>query len=164
MKEIKLRFVRLPDDIATWTHELLHQDESVIISKFRFSGLKRPSEIKGRVVVDNEYMGICYEFVDKGYEIIKVFDLDERLTGYYCNINTRPRLFEGGYEVVDLFLDVWVFPDLEYSVMDEDEFECALEKGLIGEKERAFAQTVLRGIIGDLEEGKFPPRIVDEIG
>jgi predicted RNA-binding protein associated with RNAse of E/G family len=164
MKEIKLRFIRLPDDIVTWTHELLHQDEDVIISKFRFSGLTKPSEIMGKIVVDNEYTGICYEFVDNGYEIIKVFDLDDKLTGYYCNINTRPKPFEGGYEVVDLFLDVWVFPNLEYSVLDEDEFECAFERGLIKEEQKDFALTVLKRILGDLEERNFPPRIVDELG
>ncbi len=164
MEEIKLRLVRPPDKVDTWTHELLHRDGDVIISKFRFSKMKGPAEIEGSVVADNDYTGICYEFVDRGYEIIKIFDLEDRFTGYYCNINTRPEPFEGGYEVKDLFLDVWVFPDKKFSVLDEDEFEDAFRKGLISEEEEMFARAVLKRILDDLEGGRFPPGIVDEIG
>ena len=71
MKTIKLRFVRLPDDIMLWTHELIHQDDKIIVSKFKFSDLKKPSEIKEKVVVENGYTGICYDFLNEGYTTIR---------------------------------------------------------------------------------------------
>jgi predicted RNA-binding protein associated with RNAse of E/G family len=53
-----------------------------------------------------------------------------RHTGYYCDIVTPPRpLDDGEVEVTDLFLDLWVSPDLGYEVLDEEELECALLKG-----------------------------------
>jgi predicted RNA-binding protein associated with RNAse of E/G family len=164
MKTIKLRFIRRPDEVDIWTHELIHQDKEVIISKFKFSNLREPSRIEGKVVVENDYTGICYEFIEKGLEVIKIFDFNEQLTGYYCNINTRPKTFDGGYEVVDLYLDVWVFPDLRFVVLDEEEFNDAVEKGLVDDDERIFAKRVLSDVLENLRAGNFPPRIVGEIG
>jgi predicted RNA-binding protein associated with RNAse of E/G family len=164
MKTIKLRFVRLPDIINVWTHELIRQDEKIIVSRFKFEDLKGPYSIKGRLVVKNGYTGVCYDFLDKGYEIIKVLDMEDKLTGYYCNINKYPKVHEGWYEVVDLFLDIWVFPDMNYVVLDEDEFEDAFKKGVIKEDEKKFAEKNLGDIIRILETKKFPPKIMSEIG
>jgi len=144
MKTIKLRFVRLPDEVVHWTHELIHQDDKIIISKFKFSDLKEPSEIKKKVVVENGYTGICYDFLNEGFEVIKVLNFNDELTGYYCNINKYPRVHEGWYEVVDLFLDIWVFPDLEYVVLDEDEFNEAFKKGWIKEDARIWTRKIFR--------------------
>jgi len=164
MNTIKLRFVRLPNDVNLWTHEFMYQDKEVIVSKFKFEELKSAFKIKDKAVVENDYTGICYEFLNKGFEIIKVLDLNNKLTGYYCNINRYPKMFDGGYEVVDLFLDVWVFPDLEYVVLDEDELEEAFEKGWIKEEDKKFAEKVLENLIKDLKVKDFPPKIVGEVG
>ncbi|MCK5548200.1 MAG: DUF402 domain-containing protein [Thermoplasmata archaeon] len=163
METIKLRFVRPPNEVNVWTHDLLFKSDDVIVSKFIFSGLKVPSKVKDVIIVENGYTGICYEFLDRGLEIIKVLDTRNELSGYYCNINRNPKMFDGGYEVVDLFLDVWVFPDFEYVVLDEDEFENALKNGWINEKDGRFANSVLKTLLEDLNKGKFPPEIVKEI-
>jgi predicted RNA-binding protein associated with RNAse of E/G family len=164
MRTIQLKFIRPPDSVNLWTHELLHRDDDVIVSKFKYDDMKGPYEIDGDVIVDNGYTGICHELLGKGLEVIKVLDMTGKLTGYYCNINRNAKMFDGGYEVVDLFLDVWVFPDLKYRVLDEDEFEEASEKGWISGVDREFALRVLDDIVREIESGNFPPRIVGEVG
>ncbi len=44
------------------------------------------------------------------------------LDGWYCNINLPPQRVSDGYSYVDIDLDVWVYPDLSYDILDEDEY------------------------------------------
>ena len=62
-----------------------------------------------------------YFYADRWYNIFEIRASD-RLKGWYCNV-TRPARI-GADEVVaeDLALDLWVAPDGETRVLDEDEF------------------------------------------
>ncbi len=57
------------------------------------------------------------------YNIFAIHDRDDdRLKGWYCNV-TRPAEFSPGkIAYVDLALDLLVYPDGEYLVLDEPEF------------------------------------------
>ncbi len=162
MSKITVRVKRLPDDVEEWEHELLLDTPELIISEFTFSGLPKPSVLEGKIVTENGYRGILFEFVDEWYEIIKIWDHDGDLVGYYCNINAPPVMFDGGYEITDLFLDLWVYPDLECIVLDEDELLEAVERNLIDPELKEKAQKVLAGLVAMVKSGKFPPKIVDE--
>jgi predicted RNA-binding protein associated with RNAse of E/G family len=160
--KVTVRIRRLPEEVEEWEHELLLDDQELIVSEFIFSGLPRPSVLKGRTVTENGYRGILFEFVKEWYEIIKIWNHDGGLVGYYCNINAPPIRFEGGYEITDLFLDLWVFPDLEYIILDEDELLEGAERGWISSSMKMKAQEVLTELVNTVESGKFPPEIVNE--
>ena len=64
---------------------------------------------------------ICFFYDDVWYNIISMV----RKSGifYYCNI-ASPSLFDGeAIKNIDYDLDVKVFPDESYSILDENEFE-----------------------------------------
>lgn len=64
---------------------------------------------------------ICFYFDDKWYNVISMV----RKTGiyYYCNI-ASPSLYDGeAIKNIDYDLDVKVFPDGEYMILDENEYE-----------------------------------------
>ncbi len=42
--------------------------------------------------------------------------------GWYCNVTEPARFFEDRIEQIDLFIDVWVTPQGETLILDEDEF------------------------------------------
>lgn len=162
MPKIRVRIVRLPDDIAEWEHELLLDTPEMIISEFNFTGLPKPTVLKGRTICENGYRGMLFEFVREWYEIIKIWNHEGEFVGYYCNINRPPERFEGGYEATDLFLDLWVFPDMEYVILDEDELLEAVERGLIDNTTESKAKEVLNTLVNMVEGRNFPPRIVNE--
>ena len=63
---------------------------------------------------------ICFYYDDKWYNIISMI----RKTGiyYYCNI-ASPSLYDGeAIKNIDYDLDVKVFPDGEYMILDENEY------------------------------------------
>jgi protein associated with RNAse G/E len=42
---------------------------------------------------------------------------------YYCNISSPFILEEGALKYIDYDLDIKVFPDMTYTILDEDEYE-----------------------------------------
>lgn len=44
------------------------------------------------------------------------------LKSWYCNINALPERTSDGYSFIDLDLDIWLYPDLSYDILDEDEY------------------------------------------
>ncbi len=64
---------------------------------------------------------ICFFYDDRWYNVISMI----RKSGvyYYCNIAT-PSIFDGeAIKNIDLDLDIKVYPDFHFDILDEDEFE-----------------------------------------
>ena len=155
-----VRVIRPHGDTSDYDQDLVADLGNLIITTFDFSEFRRPLVVRDKLVVDNGYHALLFEFFSPPLEIVAIWDLNGTLTGYYCNINSEPSRIEGGYEVVDLYLDVFVLPDMSYEVLDEDEFEEAIEKGWIQEQEASLARETVRRVIQEVESGEFPPEIV----
>jgi uncharacterized protein len=92
-------------------------------------------------------------YADRWYNIFAVHDVeDDRLKGWYCNITRPARLTETEVHAEDLALDLLVFPDGRFLVLDQDEFE-ALE---LTASERRAAQQALRALIRRIDQRRPP--------
>src|SRR6266550_1348412 len=74
---------------------------------------------------------ICFEPGDRFIEYysakcwFNIFDIaspDGTRKGWYCNIAEPARIYDNQIEQIDLLLDVWVNPQGETLILDEDEF------------------------------------------
>ena len=75
-------------------------------------------------------------YADRWYNIFQMHDVDDdRLKGWYCNLTRPARLEAEAIYAEDLALDLMVYPDGRFVVLDEDEF-AALE---LSETERQQA-------------------------
>jgi len=77
------------------------------------------------ITLEEGELWVEYYYRDRWYNVLKIFDVSGRLKGYYCNI-CLPAEFDG--QVItwrDLTLDVYIFPDGSYRVLDEAEFEAS---------------------------------------
>jgi uncharacterized protein len=64
-------------------------------------------------------------YTDRWYNIFEIHDRDtDDLKGWYCNIS-QPAVFESEdvLSFIDLALDLWVTPDGNQIILDEDEFK-----------------------------------------
>jgi len=155
-----LRLIRPPGDVVEFQQELIEDRGNLIVSKFAFEDLDEPTIMEGREVVANGYHAILFEFFEPPLEILKIYDRDAKLTGYYCNVNTKPSRFEGGYEIIDLFIDVFVFPDMRYQILDEEEFETAVREGWITSEQERLARKTVDRLVADIKARTFPPAVV----
>lgn len=63
-----------------------------------------------------------YYFTDRWYNIFEIFDAHQTLKGWYCNVAAPAMIKDDAVEQIDLLLDVWVTPQGDTLLLDEDEF------------------------------------------
>lgn len=104
----------------SWTCELIGQDGQML----EFLGVFTKE-------IDHPELGLLaagtvsyeYYWLDKHYNIFRFHEPDGRLRNWYCNINLPPKFENGVLDYVDLDVDIIVWPDMSYSVVDIDDFE-----------------------------------------
>jgi protein associated with RNAse G/E len=142
--------------------------DSVGVERWRYEGvviLTTPTSIKLQAQYNNRLTkidtlhirpgDIFLEtfFSDRWYNIFAIFNGDNRgFKGWYCNI-TRPASIEATRVIAeDLALDLVVYPDLRWKVLDEEEF-AAIE---LGPEERARARLALEELIARVSSTEEP--------
>ncbi|MEM3396985.1 MAG: DUF402 domain-containing protein [Thermoplasmata archaeon] len=155
MEKVELVAIRPGKPTEIWHNEKIYEDEDVVVSLFDFSNLKKEFVVDGKVVIDRSCRAFCADFIGKPYEILVVLDKENALRGYYVNINRKIERQENKIFVHDLFLDIWVFPDMKWQVLDEEEFEAAREKGLLPEEDVELARQTLKEFLEKIDSGEF---------
>lgn len=163
MPKLHLRYVRLPNQVSDIYDELIYRSEKVVASKSQITSA-HSVVFDGEVVLAYGFQIVYFELIGKWFTVGRIRNLEGRHTGYYCDIVTPPKpLEDGGVELTDLFLDLWVSRDLRNKVLDEEELENALSKGWITEQLYEKAKTELKKLINIVKKGKFPPYHVKQL-
>ncbi len=63
-----------------------------------------------------------YFYTDRWFNIFAIASVNGQHKGWYCNIAMPAQIGEERIEQIDLLLDVWVRPDGEVLLLDEEEF------------------------------------------
>jgi predicted RNA-binding protein associated with RNAse of E/G family len=163
--DFRFEVVRLPDRRTTFHSTLRQVDERLIVLSHQITPSK-PFTYRGDEVIGSDYQAVWFLFKDEPYDIGRFYRPDGTWTGYYVDI-LDPVCWRGPdastlQPLVDLFLDLWIAPDLSYSVLDEDELAEALFQGAISSERADNARAVLAGLIAEVEAGTFPPQAVRE--
>jgi predicted RNA-binding protein associated with RNAse of E/G family len=162
-QKLHLRYVRLPDKVLDEYDEPVYRSELVIVGKSQIVS-EHSVTFNHEVVLAKGFQIIYFELMRKWFSVGKIVDPLGRHTGYYCDIVKPPRLLEdGGVEVTDLFLDLWVSPDLKYKVLDEEELENAFDRGWITKQLYGKAKDELKRLINTVERKRFPPLLVRHV-
>jgi protein associated with RNAse G/E len=69
---------------------------------------------------------IEYFYSDRWFNIFAIATADGQRKGWYCNVAAPALIDTERVEQVDLLLDVWVAPDGQLLILDEDEFAADL--------------------------------------
>ena len=167
METVTLTYKRPPDRVNYFQQQLLYIDDDVIVTTQRVKP-STPIVQNGRTVLADNFAVVWFVFTGLWYDVGKVYNLNNEWTGYYCDIMkpVKRRVDASDkldcFEITDLFLDLWINPDGTYQIQDEDEFEEAIQKGVIGSELESSARDVLTALIVEVETGKFPPQFVQE--
>lgn len=118
-------------------------------------------ESDGRKWITKE-PAICFFYDNCWYNIISMI----RKTGvyYYCNI-ASPSLYDGeSIKNIDYDLDVKVYPDNSYSILDEYEYECHSKKMKYPEEVKIIIKKEMDRLISKIKnkEKPFDYHTIDE--
>jgi predicted RNA-binding protein associated with RNAse of E/G family len=158
-----LRYVRFPDNVLDLHDDLVYRSKEIFVGK---SHIRSANSVvfDGKTVLASGYQIVYFEMMRKWFSVGKIRDLGGKHTGYNCDIITPPRLLEDSVvEITDLFLDLWVAPDLRYKILDEKELDDALRRGWIKEQLYKKARTELEKLITLVKHGDFPPPLVKRL-
>ncbi len=106
----------------TWRYpgQILARDDHSILLEAFFNRSDLP--FHGIVLRENDRFIERY-FDNRWYNIFEIHDKDDdHLKAWYCNVTTPAAFSPGKIAYVDLALDLFVYPDGKWLVLDEDEF------------------------------------------
>lgn len=101
---------------------------------------------------------ISYEYywLDRWYNVFRFHEPDGAFRNYYCNMNMPPKFENGVLDYVDLDIDILVWKDAVYEVVDRQDFEeNALRYNYPGSIREKVEETLL-DLIGQIERRNFP--------
>ena len=104
----------------TWNCELVERLGSLLVCVGTFDSDVRHPEL-GHIVAGT--LSHEYYWLDRWYSIFRFHEPSGSLRNFYCNLNMPPRFADGVLDYIDLDIDVVVWPDFSYRVLDRDDYE-----------------------------------------
>lgn len=147
MDELKLfrrRFI--PNEIISLKDDIILQaEENFILTKW--ITLHHRKDIA---------WGISAFYLEKGFKISKLFDQNNSLVYWYCDIIQAKKEPDKNTVIIeDLLIDVILYNDGTMRIMDLDEFAEALEQQLITQAEATYALRTLHHLLQIISDGQF---------
>ena len=91
-------------------------------------------------------------YSSRWYNVFEIHDRDDdRLKAWYCNVTSPAEFSPGKITYIDLALDILVYPDGDFLILDEDEFD-ALDLDEYSRQKALQALDTLKTIV---EENKL---------
>ena len=137
----------------TWNCELIEQNGNALIFVGVFDHDVSHSDL-GDIAAGT----ISYEYywLDRWYNIFCFHEPDGAFRNYYCNINMPP-VFNGGIlDYVDLDIDVVVWPDGKYQILDEIDYERHADLYSYSSHVKKNVDSALAEILELIEKGLLP--------
>lgn len=109
-------------EIETWRYmaKRIRRGDNYILLEARYN--REDSIFLGINLKKNDRFKEVF-FDDSWFNIFEIHDRDDdRLKGWYCDICKPAKISEVEVTYVDLAIDLFVFPDGKFEVMDEKEF------------------------------------------
>ncbi len=162
-KMVLVKYHKPPDYIGEWENEFVYDSGEIIVSAFTLNSSKFPYVVNGKIIMNNGWRGLYYEVIADWYDVVRIYDKEKKFVGYYCDIKTPSKRIEGGFELTDLFLDLWVFPDMKFEILDKDEFDRAVLNGWLDRTTASTAMKKLMLLIENAIAGDFPPKPIRDL-
>lgn len=101
---------------------------------------------------------ISYEYywLDRWYNIFCFYEPDGTFRNYYCNLSMPPVFKDNVFDYVDLDIDVVVWPDWTFNVLDQSEFEENAAKFAYPAQVREAAAAALDTVLELIELRRLP--------
>jgi predicted RNA-binding protein associated with RNAse of E/G family len=163
MTRIEIRYWRPPAKLQTFAQELVVDRSECKVTLVESSTSAGTLSVGEKVIFEPGAPMIWYVFPGKWYDLGRFYLRDGTFTGYYGNI-IAPATFEGTeWEIYDLCLDLWIDRDGTYQILDQDEFDEAVDRHWIDAETARRARLELDRLVQDTREGRFPPPIACEL-
>lgn len=169
---VHIHYLRPPGRQEVFHQYLLLDRDDVKVTFAPDQNFEEPVRVEGEVVLETGSDAVWFTFPGRWHDIGRFHTADGSFRGVYANILTPPVLESRGmWRTTDLFLDIWIpagadpdgpgAPDT-VTVLDEEQFGEAVERGWIDEATAEAARAEVEAIVSAAEAGRWPPPVVRE--
>lgn len=137
----------------SWQCKLIERNDPLLVFVGTFD---RDVEHTDLGLIKTGTISYEYYWLDRWHNIFRFHEADGSLRNYYCNINMLPTFVGGELSYIDLDIDLVVWPDMSYQVLDRDEFEHNAAKFNYSEEIRRKVESTLAELIEIVERGDLP--------
>ncbi len=101
---------------------------------------------------------VSYEFywLNGWFNVFRFHEPDGTFRNFYCNLNMPPVYKNGVLDYVDLDLDVIVYKDFTYDILDIEDFKENAERFNYPPELKAKIRIQLNNLIGKIQNRLFP--------
>ncbi len=137
----------------SWKAKLVERNDSLFVFVGEFEKeVKHPNlGVIRRGTVSYEYY-----WLNRWYNIFRFHEPGGALRNFYCNINMPPKFENGVLDYIDLDIDILVWQDFKYEILDAGEFEENAEKYKYSENLKQTVDLNVKEIINLIENRKYP--------
>ncbi|HTK38130.1 MAG TPA: DUF402 domain-containing protein [Pyrinomonadaceae bacterium] len=137
----------------SWTCRLVRQDRPLLVFEGVFEFDVRHGDLGfiRRGTVSYEYY-----WLDRWYNVFRFHEPEGDLRNYYCNINMPPVFENDVLDYVDLDLDILVWPDFSYQILDGEDFEQNAKRFGYPDEIRVNVKGAISDVIRLIETRQFP--------
>ena len=137
----------------SWSCELISRDDQVVVLRGVFA---EDVEHPDLGLISRETVSIEYFWFERWFNIFRFIEPNGPLRNFYCNI-AMPPTFDGSVlDYIDLDIDIVVWPDMSFRVLDEAEFEANSDLFNYSGRVREEANKSLTFLLAKIDAGEFP--------
>ena len=114
----------------------------------------------GYVVFERGDVFYEYYYFNRWYNVFQIYSAAGALKGWYCNVTAPARVVDGELTFVDLALDLFVYPDRRFLVLDQEEFD-ELAQTTYSAQDVEAAKQAMTELIERAQSGTLPGRAFD---
>lgn len=160
---IRIEYIRPGKEITYYEEDLVAQDKTClrtfktippdIADRLSQALLKQNLIAPGQQVLT---IGKTYFFAEP-FNLLEFRDTNGDLLGHYSDIGEPTiQLGPDTFQMIDLFLDIWLFPDGRLLELDWDEFEEAIQHQVITPAQADLAREAMKRLMLEVEQGIYP--------
>jgi predicted RNA-binding protein associated with RNAse of E/G family len=162
---VHIEYIRPGKEITYYDEDFVAQDESCLRT---FKQL--PPEIVARLtraLQRDNLIGPEAEvhsirkvyFFDQAFNLLEFRDQNNALLGHYSDIGEPViKLGENKFQMTDLYLDHWLYPEGRLLELDWDEFEEAIKLQIITPAQAELARATLARLVSEVKQGIYPAK------
>jgi hypothetical protein len=136
-----------------WQAELLEETEEFYLLVGEFDSEVKHSKLGviGRGTVSYEYY-----WKNEWYNVFRFHEPGGDLRNFYCNINCPPQFSNDVLDYIDLEIDILVWSDFSFEIVDLDEYEETARKFNFSAEVKYKVEESLNKLLEMIKEKTFP--------
>ncbi len=162
MTQVEIHYRRPPDRLDVYVQELVVDRPDYKVTLHERPPLSTALSVGDRIIFEPGAPIIWFVFPDVWHDLGRFHLKDGTFTGYFVNLITPPQLEGRTWKLFDLCLDLWIDASGEIEVLDQDEFDEAVDHLWIDAATARRARFELQRVITEVRADRWPPPAVRE--